>query len=426
MFRLIYSFVFILALPMVLLNLYMKGRQYPSYRKRWKEHFGNFDTPDVERTIWVHAVSVGEALAAVPIIKRIQKERPEFSIVVTTTTPTGAERVESMLGDSVLHLYSPYDLPWVVNRFIRKIKPRLTVIMETELWPNFIHFSRKNNIPVVVVNARLSARSANSYARLPIPTNKLLLKPITEFACQSTGDAQRFIKLGASSDKVKVTGSVKFDLQPPSQLDTKTREMFGAWQDSPFIWVAGSTHVGEDEIVLHAHRLLLDAGVDAKLILVPRHPERFDSVAELVEQRGFKMAKRSEPYSLKEESEVFLCDSMGEMMYCYNAGHVAFVGGSLIERGGHNPLEPASLSKPVLTGKFTFNFSDVFRNMIEAGAAKVVSEENLFDTLMSLQKDESARKRMGKAGLKVVETNRGAITRTLKILYHYLPKTTQQ
>ncbi len=420
MFRLIYSLVFVLALPMVLLNLYLKGRQYPQYRKRWKEHFGIFDSPDVERTIWVHAVSVGEALAAIPIIKRIQKERPEFSIVVTTTTPTGAERVNSMLGESVLHLYSPYDLPWVVNRFIRKIKPRLTVIMETELWPNFIHFSRKNNIPVVVVNARLSARSAHSYARLPIPTNRLLLKPITEFACQSTGDGQRFIELGADPSKVKVTGSVKFDLQPPRQLDTKTREMFAPWLDAPFIWVAGSTHVGEDETILHTQRLLLDAGIEAKLILVPRHPERFDSVGELIEQRGFKLAKRSKKGSLQEDSEVFLCDSMGEMMYCYNAGHVAFVGGSLIERGGHNPLEPASLAKPVLTGKYTFNFSDVFRNMIEAGAAKVICENDLFDVLMSLQKDESLRKRMGKAGLKVVETNRGAITRTLKILYRYL------
>jgi 3-deoxy-D-manno-octulosonic-acid transferase len=373
---------------MVLLHLYLKGRQYPQYRKRWKEHFGIFDAPNVERTIWVHAVSVGEALAAIPIIKRIQIERPELSIVVTTTTPTGADRVQSMLGESVLHLYSPYDLPWVVKRFIRKIKPRLTVIMETELWPNFVYYSRKQDVPVVVVNARLSARSALNYARIPIPTNRLLLQPITEFACQSAGDAQRFIQLGASPDKVKVTGSVKFDIQPPHQLDSQTREIFAPWLDAPFVWVAGSTHVGEDEIVLQAHRLLLDAGVEAKLILVPRHPERFDSVAELIEQRGFVFARRSISNSPSRETEVFLCDSMGEMMYCYNAGHVAFVGGSLIERGGHNPLEPASLSKPVLTGKYTFNFSDVFRNMIDAGAVKIVDEHTLSEVLMQLHQDE--------------------------------------
>jgi 3-deoxy-D-manno-octulosonic-acid transferase len=419
--RLIYSLVFILGLPMVLLHLYLKGRQYPQYRKRWKEHFGIFDSPNVERTIWVHAVSVGEALAAIPIIKRLQNERPDISIVVTTTTPTGADRIQSALGESVLHLYSPYDLPWVVKRFIRKIKPRLTVIMETELWPNFVHYSCKQNVPVVVVNARLSARSARNYARIPIPTNRLLLEHITEFACQGAGDAQRFIELGASPEKVKVTGSVKFDIQPPRQLDSKTRELFQPWLEEPFVWVAGSTHVGEDEIILHTHRLLLDAGVKAKLILVPRHPERFDSVAELIEQRGFAFARRSRLEHFESAHEVFLCDSMGEMMYCYNAGHVAFVGGSLIERGGHNPLEPASLSKPVLTGKHTFNFSDVFRNMVEAGAARVVDEQTLFDALMQLYQDAGLRKRMGKAALQVVETNRGSISRTLKILYRYLP-----
>lgn len=422
-FRFIYSLIFLMALPMALLNLYIKGRQYPAYRKRWKEHFSLFKSPRVNKTIWIHAVSVGESLVAVPIIKRLLSEYPDYAIVVTTTTPTGAERIQSLLGESIIHLYSPYDLPWVVNRFIEKINPKLTIIMETELWPNFIYYSKKRKVPVVVVNARLSARSADNYSRLPIPTNRLLIKPITHLACQNKGDAERFIKLGAHEDKVSVTGSIKFDLRLPDNLDAKTQAIFKPWLDArPFIWVAGSTHVGEDEIVLSAHRLMLDAGINSKLIIVPRHPERFDSVSELIEQRGFKLAKRSESQSLSMSDEVFLCDSMGELMYCYHASDVAFVGGSLIERGGHNPLEPAALRKPVLSGKNIFNFDDVFKTMVESGGAKLINEDNLHRVLIDLSKDETLRKKMGKAGANVVESNRGALSKTIKLLDKFLTK----
>ncbi len=421
MFRLFYSLIFFLALPMALMNSYLKGRQFPAYRKRWKEHFGLFSFENRGKTIWVHAVSVGESLAAIPIIRRLMKEHPEFAIVVTTTTPTGADRINSMLGDSVTHLYSPYDLPWVVNRFLKKINPCLTVIMETELWPNFIHYSRRKNVPVVVVNARLSARSAHRYAHLPIPTHRMLIKPVSCFACQNQGDAERFIELGATEDKVAVTGSIKFDLQLPANIDSKTHEIFAPWDNAEFIWVAGSTHSGEDEPILAAHRTLLEEGINAKLILVPRHPERFDSVSELVEQRGFNVARRSQTEGFTADSDVFVCDSMGEMMYCYKAAHVAFVAGSLIERGGHNPLEPAALSKPVVSGKNVFNFADVYKNMTQAGAAILVSEEDLAETLMMLHRSEEKRQLMGKAGLSVVESNRGAVTKTLKILNRYLP-----
>jgi len=415
--------VFILALPLVLLNIYLKGRELPSYRKRRFEHFGWFRPIDKQPTIWVHAVSVGESLAAMPIIKRIQKERPELQVVVTTTTPTGAERVEAMLGDSVIHLYSPYDFPWVVKRFIRKISPMLTIVMETELWPNMIHHHKKRGIPIVVVNARLSARSALSYARLPIPTKKLLLDPLTHLACQSESDAERFVKLGADRTKISVTGSVKFDLQLPSDIDSTTKEIFGAWlsEGDSFIWAAGSTHVGEDEILLSVQRKLFDHGIKAKLILVPRHPERFDSVAELIEQRGFLLSRRSTDHCVDQQSDVFLCDSMGEMMFCYRACHLAFVGGSLIERGGHNPLEPAALAKPVLTGKHIFNFSDVYRNMIDEKAAEIVNEQSLEEKLLLFAEEPGKAQSMGKRGLSVVESNRGSISKTLKILYRYLP-----
>ncbi|WP_164503581.1 lipid IV(A) 3-deoxy-D-manno-octulosonic acid transferase [Pleionea sediminis] len=420
MFRLFYSFVFLLALPMALLNSYLKGRPFPIYRNRWREHFGLFDYDSSDKTIWVHAVSVGESLAAIPIIRRLMKEHPEYAIVVTTTTPTGAERILSALGDSVKHLYSPYDYPWVVNRFLTKINPCLTIIMETELWPNFMHFCRKRNVPIIVANARLSARSARRYGWLPIPTHRRLFQSVSCFACQNEGDAQRFKQLGALEDKVSVTGSIKFDLQLPVNIDSKTREIFSPWKDAEFVWVAGSTHVGEDEPILSTHRRLLDEGLNAKLILVPRHPERFDSVSELVEQRGFKFARRSKDGSLKSSSEVFVCDSMGEMMYCYKAADVAFVAGSFIERGGHNPLEPAALSKPVISGKHVFNFADVYKNMVQANAAQLVSKEELFDVLLELHSNIEKRELMGRAGLSVVESNRGAVTKTIKILNRYL------
>lgn len=420
MFRLLYSLTFFLALPMALINLYFKGRQYPTYRGRWKEHFSLFDAPKVNQTIWVHAVSVGESLAAVPVIKRLLKEYPDYPIVVTTTTPTGAERIQSLLGSSVIHLYSPYDLPWVVNRFIRKIKPKLTIIMETELWPNFIHYSRKQKVPVIVINARLSARSAHNYARLPIPTNRLLLDPITHLACQNVADAERFIHLGAEEDKVSVTGSIKFDLQLPRNIDSKTREIFSDWGKDAFVWVAGSTHAGEDEIILAAQRWLLDRGLRAKLIIVPRHPERFDSVSELIVQRGFSLYRRSDKEHQLSDEDVFLCDSMGELMYCYHRGHVAFVAGSLIDRGGHNPLEPAALAKPVVSGPHIFNFSDVFRNMQEAGAAEIVNPDELGDSLLKLAQDHKRCRKMGDAGKAVVEANRGAVSKTIKLIHQFL------
>jgi len=405
---------------MALINLYLKGRQYPSYRTRWKEHFSLFEIPPIENSIWVHAVSVGESLAAIPVIKRLLKEYPQYSIIVTTTTPTGAERVQSLLGDSVIHLYSPYDLPWVVNRFIRKIKPKLTIIMETELWPNFIHYSRKQKVPVIVINARLSARSAHSYARLPIPTNRLLLDPVTHLACQNVADAERFKLLGAEDYKVSVTGSIKFDLQLPNNIDTKTRKIFGDWGAKHFILVAGSTHAGEDEIILSAFRRLIEQGIDAKLIIVPRHPERFDSVFELIVQRGFSVFRRSDRQRELQDEQVFLCDSMGELMYCYHHGDLAFIGGSLIDRGGHNPLEPAALAKPVITGPHVFNFSDVFRSMQQAGAASMVEESNLVSVLIELSQDSKRCKKMGVAGKAVVEANRGAVSRTVKLLHKYL------
>ncbi len=409
-----------MALPMAMLNLYLKGRKDPEYRRRWKEHFGSFKKPEISQSIWIHSVSVGESLAAIPIIKRLQHDYPEYSIVVTTTTATGAERIRALLGDSVFHFYSPYDLPWVVKRFIRKIKPKLTLIMETELWPNFIYYCKHKSVPLILVNARLSARSAGSYARLPIPTKKLLLDPVTHFACQAKPDSRRFITLGAEKEKVSVTGSIKFDLQLPENLTGVTHSIFNGWTDSGYAWTAGSTHQGEEEIILKVHQELLESGVAAKLILVPRHPERFDSVAELIIQRGFKMQRRSDNESIKEDTQVVLCDTMGELIYCYSAAQVAFVGGSLIERGGHNPLEPAALGKPVLTGSHIFNFADVYRNMFESGAAIKIGEEDLARKLLELLQNDSMAKKIGRQGLKVVEVNRGALSKTMRIIEQFL------
>ncbi len=421
MTRWIYSLLFFFILPAICLNLYFRGRQFPDFRRRWKEHFGLFKVkPSAQNGIWLHAVSVGEVFVAIPLIKKLKQAYPNHPITVTTTTLTGAKQVLNSLGDEVLHIFAPYDLPSIVKRFYQQISPKVLVILETELWPNLIYYGRHFNVPVFVVNARLSKRSASGYAHLPIPTKALLLDPVHHFACQYKSDAMRFKVLGASQEKVSVTGSIKFDLEISEKLSDLAEELFNPWIHNHFIWVAASTHEGEDEFVLQAHQYLLLKNPNAKLILVPRHPERFDSVAALIQSYNMSFVRRSENKAINEKNAVFLCDTMGELMTCYQAASIAFVGGSLVDVGGHNPLEPAALSVPVLTGQYTFNFSKVYSRMLKADAAVVVTKESLKNTLEKLMINTTLRKTMGASAANVVELNRGAINKTLDLITPHL------
>ena len=371
-------------------------------------------------TLWIHAVSVGETQAALPLIKALQQRYPHLTLVVTTTTPTGSARVRAALGDTVFHVYAPYDLPGAVQRFLRRVRPRVAIIMETELWPNLIHGCQQRGIPVMVANARLSARSAAGYQRVAGLTREAL-QNITMIAAQAQADAQRFITLGADPARVRVTGNIKFDIALATDLPQHAAALRHTWGAHRPVWIAASTHANstdsEDEQVLSAFAAVRLALPDALLILVPRHPERFAKVTALCRKAGYNVRLRSEQKPCDASTDIYIGDSMGELMLLYAASDVAFVGGSLIPHGGHNLLEPAALGIPVITGPHTFNFADISRMLIQADAARQVNNAaELATAVITFLQNNDLRRTTGEKGQQMIEQNRGALERLLIIL----------
>jgi 3-deoxy-D-manno-octulosonic-acid transferase len=366
--------------------------------------------------IWVHAVSVGESIAAAPMIRALLQRYPQLPITVTCMTPTGSERIQAMFATEprIQHCYLPYDLPCAAKRFLDRVRPKLAVIMETELWPNHIHQCAKRGIPVALANARLSERSAKGYGRFGKLTGPMLAE-MSLFAVQTEAEAQRFRDLGARAETVAVTGSIKFDLTIDPQLLQRASELRSQWQaqERP-VWIAASTHDGEDEVVLAAHRRLLADHPDALLILVPRHPERFDSVFGLCQKQGFATVRRSSGEPVGAGTSVLLGDTMGELLFLYALADSAFVGGSLVPNGGHNLLEPAALAKPVLSGPHLFNFLEIAAQLRSAGALQEVEDaEGLALAIQRLFELPRDAQRMAEAGLKVMRSNQGALQRLL-------------
>ena len=418
--RYFYTFLFYLALPFIFIRLLWRGRQLPAYRKRLGERMGYYPFT-LQKSIWVHAVSVGEVLAAIPLIKALKSRHPNTLFLVTTMTPTGADRVKVALGKSVYHAYIPYDVPDAMSRFLKKMNPIVAIIMETELWPNLIASCNKKQIPICLVNARLSEKSAKGYARIAGLTRNMLQK-INIIAAHGEKDAERFVQLGAPKDRISVTGNIKFDLELPQQLVDQSKEIREKLGRDRFIWIAASTHEGEEEKILAAHRLLLKKYPEALLILVPRHPDRFDAVMKLCEQSAFKTVRRSlsshsfceEPLS---EMNVYLGDTMGELLLLYGVSDVAFVGGSLVSRGGHNMLEPGALGKPILTGPYLFNFAEISELFVSANALiKVPDEKTLAEQLDRFIKNPDERTQTGKRALRVMDANRGALQKQLELI----------
>lgn len=413
--RKLYTFLFYLALPVVFIRLFWRSLSLPAYRKRWDERFGNVPF-SLDQCIWVHAVSVGETIAAIPLIKALKVHYHPIPILVTTMTPTGADRVKTAFGESVYHTYLPYDLPSAVTNFLKKVNPKVAVVMETELWPNLIEACHKMHIPVCLMNARLSAKSAKGYKKI-LSLTRSMLKNIDVIAANSEADALRFIQLGALKENVMVSGNIKFDLELPTDLSAKIDSLRKTLGENRFVWVAASTHEGEEEIILTAHKLLREINPQALLILVPRHPDRFDSIAKLCEQH-FQTVRRSKDELCDPETGVYLGDTMGELLTMYGASDVAFVGGSLIPRGGHNMLEAGALAKPVITGPHLFNFAEISELFVAANALiKVTDAKTLADQLASLMRNENERKSMGEAGKQVVDANRGALLKQLNVIY---------
>jgi 3-deoxy-D-manno-octulosonic-acid transferase len=412
--RSIYSALLFVLVPFVLLRLAWRARRQPEYLRNVGERFGRYAGTVENPVLWVHAVSVGEMRAAEPLVRALQSAYPSQRVLLTHMTPTGRRTGEQLFGDSVLRCYVPYDLPFAVARFLRHYRPRVGVLIETELWPNLIHASHGAGVPVLLVNARLSARSARGYARLGGLT-RMTLQGLAGVGAQSEADAERLRALGAA--QVAVTGNLKFDRGPkPADLElaARLRERFGARP----VLVAASTRDGEEERVLDAV-----GGMPSELltVIVPRHPQRFEDVAQILERRGMTYQRRTEDAAVRPDTRVLLGDSMGELFAYYAACDIAFVGGSLLPLGGQNLLEACAVGKPVLIGPHTFNFAEATHLAVEAGAAMPVADvAQLAARLRELLGDAERCGRMGKAGLLLMRQHEGATRRTLDLVREVL------
>ena len=416
--RLVYSVIFYLLMPFVLLRLLVRGVAAPGYLRRWPQRFGGLPAvADDKKIIWLHAVSVGETLAAVPLVKALQQRYPDHRLLVSCMTATGSDRISAAFGDSVLHSYAPYDTPGAVARFLDRVRPKILIIMETELWPNTVAACHRRKIPVVLANARLSEKSARGYARVA-SLSAAMMAQLSAVAAQSSDDGARFSALGLPADSLFITGNIKFDLDLSEQLQVNAKELAQQWrgQDRRPILLVASTHRGEDEIVLRAFALIRQRISNALLVLVPRHPERFKQVGDLCLTAGFRLARRSSNDSV-EAADVLLGDTMGELMTFFGACDIAFVGGSLVPNGGHNMIEPAAWSKPVLSGSSQFNFAEVSRLLREAGGLIVCdSAEALAQQTVELMEDPDKAQQMGQYAGQVAEANRGALEKLLTVI----------
>ena len=412
----LYSLLLYLLLPLALLRLLWRGRRAPAYRRRWGERLGFYGDRPMAAGLWIHAVSVGETQAAAPLIKHFLDRHPDLGVMVTTTTPTGSERLRALFEERVRHVYLPYDLPLILNRFLDRVRPRLVLVMETEIWPNLLRVCERRGIPVILGNARLSARSARGYARLGGLTRETFSR-LSLVAAQAEVDAERFIALGVPADRVRVTGSIKFDLRQPASLEDKAEALRRLWGSDRPVWVAGSTHEGEEESLLAAQRRVREAVPRALLVLVPRHPERFDRVAALAERSGLGLVRRSTGALCWPEAGVFLGDTMGELPVLIAAADAAFIGGSLVPVGGHNLLEAAAVGVPVAIGPHAFNFAEITRLLVAEGAAVQVADTGELASLMiAWLGDAALRARIGEQGRRVVARNRGALGRLIALV----------
>ena len=419
MARLLYSLLLTLLLPLILTRLFIKGSSDNRYRRNIGDRLGQITRPLGTIDVWIHAVSVGEVNAAVPLVTAFRKKHSRCRILITTTTPTGLDQVTAHLGDRVVHCYLPFDHPFFIARFLRTISPRLLIIMERELWPNIIHGCHKRSIPVVIANARLSQRSCNRYAYV-LPLMRPALAIVSAVAAQTEADRSRLMTLGAHPDHILTTGNIKYDVTVSTKTMDTAQSMRQDWGRHRLIIVAGSTHEGEEAALLDIFDPLREHYPGLLLILAPRHPERFDAVFQLVKNRGFNTHRHGDGSTVVPPSaEVHLRDTMGELPLLYAAADIAIVGGSLIEIkgiGGHNLLEPCAVATPVLFGRYISDFLEISHNIVERKAGIQVHELNeLRDTLKELLNDAAFRNRMGANGIQVIKENRGATQRTLEL-----------
>ncbi|OUD12698.1 3-deoxy-D-manno-octulosonic acid transferase [Thioflexithrix psekupsensis] len=416
-FRGFYTLLLHLLLPWILLRLLWRSRLDPEQRQRWQERFGLAPAYpcDGAPTLWIHAVSVGEVQAALPLITALMQHYPSHSLLITTTTLSGSKQLHRVLKNTVRHVYLPYDLPWSMRLFLQRQHPSLLLLIETELWPNLLYQCHAHHIPCFLLSARLSARSARRYGYFGGLTRELL-QQLTHIAAQSQADAQRFLALGAR--QVTVTGNLKFDMSIPEHLPEQARLLRAQWGSRP-IWIAASTHEGEETLLLTVHAQLLQQFPQLLLILVPRHPERFDRVAQLCQQKNFAYCRRSQTQSSPCHSDVsvYLADTMGELLLLYHMADIAVIGGSFIEHGGHNPLEPALAQVAIISGCSVFNFAAIYNELQQAQAViftKNTSE--LLSNVILLLSNAALRQQYAQRAYAYVLSQQGALARTLNVI----------
>lgn len=423
MLRLVYNALIYAAVPFAVMATLWRSRGDRAYWRRIGERFG---LPDlrIERSIWVHAVSVGEVQAAATLVRELAKRYPALALVVTTGTPTGAERVRALFGASVRHVYLPYDLPGAARRFLDRVRPQTAIVMETEVWPNLFRECARRRIPLVIASARLSQKSVRGYRWLASLFREALANGI-QIAAQTSADAERFVGVGANPANTHVIGNIKFDLDVPEGARVAGRALRATQFAGRQVWVAGSTHAVEEDVLLDAHARLRHSHPRALLVLVPRHPQRFAAVKERLRERAIEFVTRSSQDAVESTTSVLAVDTIGELMMFYAAADVAFVGGSLVPVGGHNLLEPAALSLPVLAGPHNFNSPDIARALLDRHAMlEVRTHEQLATSLQTLFDDAARRERLGAAAHAFVAGNRGALHRLLALLEPHLRKAT--
>jgi 3-deoxy-D-manno-octulosonic-acid transferase len=415
--RLLYSILLVLALPYLLLHLLWRGRKQRGYWAHWGERFGFYGQRSDKPVIWLHAVSVGETRAIVPLVQSLLQRYPGYQILLTHTTPTGRDTSQQLFGDAVWRVYLPYDYAFAAGRFLRQFRPALGMLMETEIWPNLIAACRREGVPVMLVNARLSERSARRYRRFAGLTRQSLAG-LSAIAAQTADDAGRLCAL--SGQQVSVMGNLKFDcLPPPMQLE-QGRQWRAAIGERRPVWLAASTREGEEAIVLDAWQQLQPS--QALLIMVPRHPQRFDEVADLLEKRGIRYQRRSSGEPVAAATQVWLGDSMGELFAYYRATDVALIGGSLLPLGGQNPIEAAAVGCPAIIGQHVWNFAEVSRAALVSGAAvQVANAGELAQAVDRLLHDQTRREQMRLAALAFAQSHQGATARLLELVAEYLP-----
>lgn len=420
--RMLYSLALYLLSPLLFLYLLFRGWRERGYWQRWGERLGFYSEKARPGGIVVHAVSMGEVNAAEALIRKLAGEYPDLPLTLTCFTPTGSRRIQALFGSSVAHNYWPLDLPGAVRRFLNHTQPKLVLVLETEIWPNFYASAFRRGIPLMLVNARISNHSFERYLRLHRLTAPAL-GCASSIAAQSAEDLRRLLALGAPPDRTWLSGNLKFALQLPDGLDEKAVALRRSFGESRPVFLAASTREGEEEIILTAFANVRTHVSGALLVIVPRHPERFEEVARLISARGFNLARHSRSAEYSPVIDCCLVDVMGELMSYYAACDVAFVGGSLADTGGHNVLEPAALGKPVLVGPHTFNFAVITEKLVSAGAAMRVSDAGSMEAaVIELFNDPAKRRAMGAAGLVMMHQQQGALDRTLQQIDGLLPR----